>query len=195
MSLQQQPLFTNHGRCSFLFLLCFFQRSKIQIGFEIHWNLNISTWKRSLDWQDGWAGSQIPMLCKVSFYENENRICSIKQHPELGCLSYLFSNWGHAAVTHFVLFRDAAIGQCAVAPDSPLDAEPAWHMPVFLHQLKQLTQCFLQRGPLVMTHVFLSLQAHAALIPHCAFFFFKEKKYIFIPTPVCLSLDEAFSYK
>lgn len=61
---------------------------------------------------------------------------------------------------------------CCASSPFPLNAEPAWHMPVFLHQLKQLTQCFLQRGPLFMTHVFLSLQAHAALIPHCGFFFF-----------------------
>lgn len=93
-------------------------------------------------------------------------------------LNYTLSNWGCAVLTHSVLLGEAGIGLCAVAPDSPLDAEPAWHVPVFLHQLKQLTRCFLQRGPLVMTHVFVSLQAHAALTPHCLSLFFL-RKYVF----------------
>lgn len=98
-------------------------------------------------------------------------------------LNYTLSNWGCAVLTHSVLLGEAGIGLCAVAPDSPLDAEPAWHVPVFLHQLKQLTRCFLQRGPLVMTHVFVSLQAHAALSPHCLFlyFFFLKKICILFP--------------
>lgn len=75
------------------------------------------------------------------------------------------SSWGQAVVTH-------DLKMLLLAQTLLFDAEPAWPVPVFLHRLKQLTQCFVQQGPPVVTHVFLSLQAHAAFNTHRVFFVF-----------------------